>query len=44
VRVVDVVPGARVDVYVNGIFRGSAVGGGTDLAVGVSGQLAVGTR
>jgi hypothetical protein len=42
VRVVDVVPGARVDVYVNGVFRGSAVGGGTDLMVGVSGQLAVG--
>jgi hypothetical protein len=42
VRVVDVVPGARVDVYVNGIFRGSAVGGGTDLTVGVSGQLAIG--
>ena len=42
VRVVDVVPGARVDVYVNGIFRGSAVGGGTDLTVGVSGQLNVG--
>ena len=42
VRVLDVVPGARVDVYVNGIFRGSAVGGGTDLTVGVSGQLAVG--
>ena len=39
VRVVDVVPGARVDIYVNGIFRGSAVGGGTDLTVGVSGQL-----
>ncbi|MEQ1636559.1 MAG: galactose oxidase-like domain-containing protein [Methylococcales bacterium] len=42
VRVVDVVPGARVDVYINGIFRGSAVGGGTDLTVGVSGQLNVG--
>jgi Domain of unknown function (DUF1929) len=42
VRVVDLVPGARVDVYVNGIFRGSAVGGGTDLSVGVSGQLNVG--
>lgn len=39
VRVVDVVPGARMDIYVNGIFRGSAVGGGTDLTVGVSGQL-----
>jgi hypothetical protein len=42
VRVVDVVPGARVDVYVNGIFRGSAVGGGTEVAVGISGQLNVG--
>jgi hypothetical protein len=41
VRVVDVVPGARVDVYINGIFRGSAVGGGADLTVGVSGPLAV---
>ena len=39
VRVVDIVPGARMDIYVNGIFRGSAVGGGTDLTVGVSGQL-----
>ena len=28
----------------NGIFRGSAVGGGTDLVVGVSGQLAVGDQ
>lgn len=42
VRVTDVVPGARVDVYVNGIFRGTAVGGGTDLMVDVSGQLTVG--
>ena len=42
VRVAGVVPGARVDVYVNGIFRGSATGGGTTLTVGVSGQLAVG--
>lgn len=42
VRMGDVIPGARVDVYVDGIFRGSAVGGGTDLNVGVSGQLAVG--
>jgi hypothetical protein len=42
VRVVNVVPGARVDVYINGIFRGSAVGGGTDITVGVSGQLNVG--
>jgi hypothetical protein len=44
VHVGDVVPGARVDVYVNGIFRGTAVGGGTDLVVGVSGQLAVGDQ
>ena len=42
VRVGNVVPGARVDVYVNGIFRGTAVGGGDELTVGVSGQLAVG--
>lgn len=42
IRVVDVVPGARVDVYINGTFRGSAVGGGSDLTVGVSGQLSVG--
>ena len=42
VRVVNVVPGARVDVYVDGIFRGSAIGGGTDLTVGVSGELEVG--
>lgn len=39
VKVESIVPGARVDVYVNGGFRGSAVGGGTDLRVGVSGQL-----
>lgn len=44
VRVVQVVPGARVDVYVNGIFRGTAVGGGTDLTVPVSGQLNVGDQ
>lgn len=44
VHVGDTVPGARVDVYVNGIFRGTAVGGGTDLFVGVSGQLAVGDQ
>ena len=44
VRVVQVVPGARVDVYVNGIFRGTATGGGTDLTVPVSGQLNVGDR
>lgn len=42
VRVVNTVPGARVDVYVNGIFRGTAVGGGNDVQVGVSGQLHVG--
>ncbi len=42
IRVMDVVPGARVDVYINGVFRGSAVGGGADLSVGISGQLAVG--
>lgn len=42
VRVEGVVPGARVDVFVAGLFRGSEVTGGTDVAVGVSGQLAVG--
>lgn len=42
VHVLDVVPGARVDVYVNGIFRGTGVGGGDDLHVGVSGSLDVG--
>lgn len=42
VRLANVVPGARVDVYVNGIFAGSGVGGGTDLSVGVSAPLKVG--
>ncbi|MBA3249765.1 MAG: DUF1929 domain-containing protein [Geodermatophilaceae bacterium] len=42
VRVVDVAPGARVDVYVDGIFRGSAASGGDTVTVGVSGQLEVG--
>jgi hypothetical protein len=42
VRVEGVVPGARVDVYVNGVFRGSAVTGGEDVEVGVSGGLVPG--
>ncbi len=42
VRVLDLVPGARVDVYVNGIFRGTGAGGGADLTVGVGGDLHVG--
>ncbi|MGI8694608.1 MAG: galactose oxidase-like domain-containing protein [Geodermatophilaceae bacterium] len=42
VRVADVAPGARVDVYVDGIFRGSAASGGDTVTVGVSGQLEVG--
>jgi hypothetical protein len=42
VRLTNVVPGARVDVYVNGIFAGTGVGGGTDLSVGVSAPLQVG--
>ncbi|MDQ3287329.1 MAG: DUF1929 domain-containing protein [Pseudomonadota bacterium] len=42
IHVLDVVPGGRVDVYVNGIFRGTGVGGGTDLHVGISGPLDVG--
>ena len=42
VKVQGVVPGARVDVYVDGIFRGSAASGGDDVSVGISGQLEVG--
>lgn len=42
VSVADVVPGARVDVYVDGVFRGSAASGGDTIEVGVSGQLEVG--
>ncbi|MGQ0779081.1 MAG: galactose oxidase-like domain-containing protein [Pseudonocardiales bacterium] len=42
VRVADVVPGARVDVYVDGVFRGSAASGGETVTVGVSGELTVG--
>lgn len=42
VHVEGVVPGARVEVFVEGIFRGSAASGGQDVTVGVSGQLAVG--
>ena len=42
VRVDNVVPGARVDVYVNGIFRGTEKTGGTTAFVPVSGTLNVG--
>ena len=41
-KVEGVVPGARVDVYVDGVFRGTAITGGSDVTVGVSGQLEVG--
>ncbi|MFN0193688.1 MAG: galactose oxidase-like domain-containing protein, partial [Aestuariivirga sp.] len=39
VFVVDLVPGARVDVFINGIFRGTGAGGGKDLFVSVSGTM-----
>jgi hypothetical protein len=42
VKVEGVVPGARVDVYIDGVFRGTGVTGGTDVTVGVSGELEVG--
>jgi hypothetical protein len=42
VHVTDVVPGARVDVYVNALFRGSAKTGGTSITVPVTGTLLVG--
>lgn len=42
VRVTDVTPGARVDVYVNGIFRGTAASGDDTISVGISGELQVG--
>ncbi len=42
VTVVDVVPGARVDVFVNGIFRGTEKTGGDSVFVPVSGTFAVG--
>ncbi len=42
VRVDGVVPGARVDVYVNGLFRGTQNTGGTTAFVPVSGMLNVG--
>jgi hypothetical protein len=42
VKVENTVHGARVDVYVNGIFRGSSATGGDDVLVGISGQLNVG--
>lgn len=44
VKVVNTVHGARVDVYVNGIFRGSETTGGDDVVVGVGGQLEVGDQ
>jgi hypothetical protein len=44
VRVTAVAPGARVDVYVNDIFRGSQPSGGDTVTVGVSGQLEVGDK
>jgi hypothetical protein len=42
VRVVNVTPGARVDVYVNSIFRGTQNTGTSTVVVPISGQLAVG--
>jgi hypothetical protein len=42
VTVVNVVPGARVDVFVNLIFRGTEKTGGDTVFVPVSGTLAVG--
>lgn len=42
VEVTGVVPGARVSVFVNGIFRGSTASGGQDVTVAVSGELAAG--
>ncbi len=42
VKVTDTVHGARVDVYVNGVFRGSATTGGDDVVLGLSGELVVG--
>jgi len=44
VLVTDVVPGARVDVYVNGLFRGSEKTGGTTVTVPVTGMLQVGDQ
>jgi hypothetical protein len=35
IRVTDVVPGARVDIYVNGVWRGSATTGDTEVTVPV---------
>jgi hypothetical protein len=42
VTVLDVVPGARVDVFVNGIFRGTEKTGGNTVFVPVSGTLVAG--
>ncbi|MBM3734254.1 MAG: DUF1929 domain-containing protein [Acidobacteria bacterium] len=44
VRVVDVTPGARVDVYVNGVFRGTEKTGTTTALVPISGSLQVGDQ
>jgi hypothetical protein len=44
VEVTGVVPGARVDVYVEGIFRGTEKTGATTVAVSVTGTLQVGER
>ena len=44
VRVLNIVPGARVDVFVNGIFRGTAKTGGDTAVVPVSGVLVVGNQ
>lgn len=44
VPVEDVVPGARVDVFVNGIWRGTATAGSTEVTVGIYGELEVGDQ
>lgn len=44
VRVDDLVPGARVDVYVNGVFRGTAASGTDTVGVPITGSLAVGDQ
>jgi hypothetical protein len=44
VEVTGVVPGARVDVYVEGVFRGTEKTGGTTVNVTVTGTLQVGER
>ena len=42
VRVDNIVPGARVDVYVNGVFRGTEKTGDTTVFVPIAGTLNVG--